>query len=201
VIFYWFIQNFLVWPLASVILRFFYTIEIRGRENLAGVKPPLIVVSNHKTLLDGFIMVVSFPWLSPVLPGRYMTEEIDFRARALRILSKLKLLRLFYFLTGGFPSKRGQGIENAIKIPAKILKNGGTVLMFPEGFLIRGDELGYFYHGTSALALASKAPILPVFIKVSSKKFTITFGKFFSLEAASMEEGTEILKKNIQDLQ
>lgn len=200
-IFYWFVQYFLVWPIAGIILRIFYKIEVRGRENLDGVKPPLIMASNHKTLLDGFIIVVSFPWLSPILPGRYMTEEFDFRSMALRIISRLRILKLFYLLTGGFPSGRGQGIENAIKIPARILKNGGTVLMFPEGFLIRGDELGYFYHGTSALALVSKAPILPVHIKISRGRIRVTFGKVFNLEAGSKEEGTEILKEKIQGLQ
>lgn len=200
-IFYWFVQNFIVWPLAGVVLRILFKIEIRGRENLAGVRPPLIIASNHKTLIDGFLLMIALPWLSPVLPGRYMTEEFEFRARALRILARLRILRFFYILTGGFPSKRGQGIENAIKIPAAILKNGGTVLMFPEGKLVRENSLGQFYHGTSALVLAATVSILPVYIKVSRGKFTITFGKVFSLETASKEEGTEILKKKIEELQ
>lgn len=194
-------QNFIVWPLAGVVLRILFKIEIRGRENLAGVRPPLIIASNHKTLIDGFLLMIALPWLSPVLPGRYMTEEFEFRARALRILARLRILRFFYILTGGFPSKRGQGIENAIKIPAAILKNGGTVLMFPEGKLVRENSLGQFYHGTSALVLAATVSILPVYIKVSRGKFTITFGKVFSLETASKEEGTEILKKKIEELQ
>ena len=194
-------QNFIVWPLAGVVLRILFKIEIRGRENLASVRPPLIIASNHKTLIDGFLLMIALPWLSPILPGRYMTEEFEFRARALRILARLRILRFFYILTGGFSSKRGQGIENAIKIPAAILKNGGTVLMFPEGKLVREDSLGQFYHGTSALVLAATVSILPVYIKVSRGKFTITFGKVFSLETASKEEGTEILKKKIEELQ
>jgi len=201
VIFYWFIQYFLIWPIAGIILRIFYKIEVRGRENLTGVRAPLIIVSNHKTLLDGFLIVISMPWLSPILPGRYITEEFDFRSKVLRLIARLRILKLFYLLTGGFPSGRGQGIEKAIKFPTRILEKGGTVLMFPEGFLIRGDELGYFYHGTSALALEAKVLILPIHIKTRRGYIRVTFGKVFNLDAASREAGTEILKKKIQDLQ
>ncbi len=196
---HWFIQGVLR-TAAWILTKFFYRVEIRGRENLEKISPPVIIASNHKTLFDGFLILIALPWFSRFLPGRYMTEEMQFKARALQFLADIKLLKFFYILTGGFPSKRGMGIEAAIGIPLKILEKGGVVLMFPEGELIRGDNLGVFYNGTVMLAVKSGAPILPFFIKIERKKIIVTIGEIFKLNTSNFEEGTAFLKAKIENL-
>src|SRR3989338_1328346 len=108
--FYWLAQT-LMWPAVWILIRLFYRVEIRGRENLEKISPPLVIASNHKTLFDGFLILIALPWFSRFLPGRYMTEELHFRGPVLEFLRKAKLLKLFYLLTGGFPSYRGEGME------------------------------------------------------------------------------------------
>ncbi|MDP3785382.1 MAG: lysophospholipid acyltransferase family protein [bacterium] len=196
---YWLIQN-LMRPAFGILIRLFYRVEIRGREHLKGAQAPMIIASNHKTLLDAFLILIALPWFSRFLPGRYMTEEMQFKGRVLQFLADVKLLKFFYILTGGFPSKRGMGIEAAIQIPLKILEKGGVVLMFPEGGLIRGNNLGVFYNGTSVLAAKSGAPILPFFIKIERRKIIITIGEIFKLNTLNFEEGTASLKARIENL-
>lgn len=197
--FYWFTQT-LIWPLAWVLIRLFYKVEIRGRENLRALSGPLIIAANHKTLFDGFLMGICLPFASRFFPLRFMTEELHFRGAALEFLRKTKLLKFFYLLTGGFPSYRGEGIEKAVEYPAKLLEQGGTVLMFPEGRLIREDNLGAFYHGTSALVIKSGAPVLPVFMKIKDKKITISLGQIFRLNPHTIDEGTKLLREKISEL-
>ena len=197
--FYWLAQT-LMWPAVWILIRLFYRVEIRGRENLEKISPPLVIASNHKTLFDGFLILIALPWFSRFLPGRYMTEELHFRGPVLEFLRKAKLLKLFYLLTGGFPSYRGEGIERAIGHPLKFLQSKGTVLMFPEGRLAPGDGLGVFYNGTAALVAKSGAPILPFFIKIERRKIIITIGESFKLNTDSIETGTRILRDKIASL-
>ena len=195
--FYWLIQNIL-WPFMWIFVHTFYTVEIRGRENIKLAKSPLIIASNHKTLLDGFLVMISLPWFSGILPGRYMAEEIEFNSSVLWLLNKFGLLHFFYRLTGGFPSKRGEGIENAMKIPLEILQNNGTILMFPEGQLVKNDSLGIFYHGTTVLAMESNASILPIAIRNKKRHIIISIDKPFKLNADRTEQGTTIIREKIQ---
>ena len=187
-------------PAVWILIRVFYRVEIRGRENLEKISPPLVIASNHKTLFDGFLILIALPWFSRFLPGRYMTEELHFRGPVLEFLRKAKLLKLFYLLTGGFPSYRGEGMERAIGHPLKLLRRKGTVLMFPEGKLVREDNLGVFYNGTAALVAKSGAPVLPLFIKIERRKIIITIGESFKLNTDSIETGTRILRDKIASL-
>ena len=196
---YWFIQN-LMWPAAWTLLRFFYQIEIRGREHLKNIRLPVIIVSNHKTLFDSFLIGIALPFLSPLFPIRFMAEEERFNAPMLEFLKKIKLLKLIYIFCGGFPSRRGTGVENAIKLPLKLLQEKETVVMFPEGQLMRDDSLGIFYPGIAALALRSGANILPLTIRLENHKILLNLGEPFRLESPNIDSGVEIIRVKVQNL-
>ncbi|OGF59048.1 hypothetical protein A3B05_00600 [Candidatus Giovannonibacteria bacterium RIFCSPLOWO2_01_FULL_43_160] len=196
---YWFIQN-LMWPAVWVLLRLFYRIEIRGKEHLKNIRPPVIIASNHKTIFDVFLIGTSLPFASHFFPFRFMTEEERFHHPMLEFLRKIKFLKLVYLLTGGFPSKRGQGLGAAVVIPTGLLGKGETIIMFPEGRLVRGEELGVFYNGAAALALESGKPILPFFIKIEDRKIIITIGEIFELKNQNFNEGTSAIRVKIENL-
>lgn len=61
-------QSTLLFPL----IRGGYTLEVRGRENLKGVKRPFLIVSNHNMHLDWSMVlralpgrIAAGPWLLP----------------------------------------------------------------------------------------------------------------------------------------
>lgn len=196
---YWFIQTFL-WPPAWILIRLFYRVQIRGREHLSNLQTPVIIASNHKTLFDVFLIGTSLPFASRFFPLRFMTEEIRFRGPVLEFLRKLLVLQFIYRLTGGFPSRRGEGVEKAISHPLKLLAGGQTVLMFPEGGLIREDVLGVFYPGTAVLAAKSGVFVLPLSMRFSGRQFSLSFGAPFKLKADSVEAGTQLLREKISKL-
>lgn len=198
--FYRFIQQIIFWPIVWLILKIYLDMEVVGKENLKKIETPLLIVSNHKSLFDGFIIAKAIPWGSKIFPIRFMIEDISFNARTLELLRKLQLVKFFRWVAGGFPSKRGEGIYNAVKIPLKILNKKGTILMFPEGKMVKEEDLGEFFHGTSVIAQNSKAKILPVHLKFGHGQVRVSFGKIFDLKTKNKEEGTKIIKEKILEL-
>lgn len=198
-ILYRFIHDFVARFFAGILIRLFYNVEFIGKENLENLFGPLIIASNHKTLFDGFLIGLALPFRSKVFPMRYLIETTHFRGKHLERFRKLGLMTFFRNITGGISSHRGEGVERAIKEPTEILKKGGTILMFPEGRIVREDGLGKFFNGTSALAIASDAPVIPFHIKVENKKIFVTAGEAFTI-SGSIEAGTETIREKIEAL-
>ena len=198
--FYWFIQT-LMWPLMWLGVELFYRVKIEGKGNLRGASSPLLIIANHRSVHDHFLIGMALPWGSRLFPVRPMSEDLQFKGKYLEFLRKIGLLKIFFALVGSFPSRRGQGIERAVEIPIRILKEGGTVIMFPEGRIhYDREELGEFYHGASTIALRAGADILPLLLKKSGRTIRITIGEPFRLSRITPEEGTEIFRQKLETL-
>ena len=138
-------------PIVGAFSRVLWKIEFRGVENVpkhGGV----IVAANHQTYIDPF-------WLSlPIKrPTRYLAWSAAFRwpvvGTGLRWLGAWPLA-----LEGSDPA--------AIRTSLQWLRNGGVVVIFPEG--ARSNDTGAldrFKAGAVRLALEAQVPILPVTIK------------------------------------
>lgn len=165
------------------------------------VQRPFIIVSNHKHMLDPFVVCTSFPFWGKVWPVRFMAEDKRFKNKILNFLLKIRLMQLAYKVLGAFPSHRGEGIDKAIELPLRFLAQGQSVLIFPEGRVQRRDELGEFKHGASAMALESGLPIVPVSLKrPGAGRIKMKIGEPFLLSGISREEGTKIIKEKILEL-
>ena len=198
--FYWLVQT-LMWPLMWLGVGIFYRVTIRGKEHLHGLSSPLLIIANHRSVLDPFLIGMALPWGSRLFPVRPMSEDLQFTGKYLEFLRKLRLLKIFFALVGSFPSRRGQGTQRAAEIPIQILKEGGTVIMFPEGRIHYGqEELGEFYHGAAAIALGAGADVLPFYIKKSKRRIYIVIGELFRLGEAEPEKGTAVFRQKIEAL-
>ncbi len=148
---------------------FWAKIQVHSRANV-NPKTPLLILANHKSYYDPLVVcnALSMARLN-VFP--------------LRFFSKDKLFfhwysSWFYALSGAFPAFYKQGLEKSLAVPKQILKNGGVVMMFPEGGCIREDVLGEFKVGASVLAKeVGELYILPMAIHQSYKiKWRFLFG-------------------------
>jgi len=158
--------------------RFVYKFEVIGKENIENLKPPLIIVSNHKSYWDHFFLgVAATPkFNSPLLPFRFLASDHLFKT----------FLRPFVVLLGGFRNYRGQGLEISLKKPLAILKNNGALIFYPEGGMVREtNKIGEPRRGIGALALWSGVRILPAAIKGSRDKkngIKVIFGQPFLIK-------------------
>lgn len=199
-IWYWCIQS-IIWPASWLAIHFFYSVEIRGKENFAAAKTPLIVVSNHRSFIDTFLIGTAFPWFSRFFPLRFMAEEMEFIDPILQFLMRIKLLKFIYIVFGGFPSLRGVGVENAISLPLELLAKKQNIALFPEGKMNLDEGLGIFYPGAAALALKSQAEILPIGFVFSQKKIQIAIGQSFKLnQSDTIESGTSLIRQRVEAL-
>lgn len=123
--------------------------------NLLNPETTYILVSNHKTLADAFIIPSSLPLSVSIklLPIRYFIKNSYF---------KNPVLRPFLILLGCFPAhpyrKWGYGIEKAIDVMGK----GHSVYIFPEGKLTKIDRMNPPKKGVTLLANQKGSSILPV---------------------------------------
>ncbi len=127
-----------------------YRVRHTGQKNIPAAGPVLIV-SNHQSHLD------------PILVGTGCPRQINYVAR--ETLFRFKPFGWLIRSVGAFPIDReGIGL-GGIKESLKRLKHGEMVLIFPEGTRTHDGRIASFRPGFTALAVRSKAAILPVAIE------------------------------------
>lgn len=156
--------------LLKFLLFFVFRIRYTGRENI--IKDgPFILAVNHKSLLD------------PILAGMACPRQLSFMAKA--ELFKNKLFGGLISKLGAFPIHRGAGDVNALKTAFKILKNGGAMLIFPEGRRVKAGEKQRAKSGVAVIAQKMNVPVIPVLIDGDYKwmnKITVRIGEPISFE-------------------
>jgi 1-acyl-sn-glycerol-3-phosphate acyltransferase len=126
------------------VFRAVYRLEVRGVENVPP-SGPLVVVANHLSLLDPFVLGFSVPR--------------DLRYLAKRELWSVPMLPSALDGLGAIPVARGRGDRDAIVAAVSALGVGEAVAVFPEGGVRR---TGTWLRGAARMALATGAPVLPV---------------------------------------
>lgn len=154
-------------PLTAILCRMVYDFRCIGRENIP-VGHKLIVASNHKAFSDPAIIMGSFK------------DKIYFMAKS--ELFQNKMLSFLFRHLGAFPVKRNTADRKALRYALSILKENGTVGIFPEGRRVRDEnEPEDFKNGVSFLAYYSKADVLPCCIykkkKLLRSRVILIFGK------------------------
>jgi len=108
---------------------------------------PCIIFCNHQTFADQFFVCFSFNY-----PVYAMASERIFN---LGIISKLIVA-----LTGPIQKKKSKADIMAVKNCAKVLKEGGKVLIFPEGNCTYDGRPCYVSVATAKMAKMLKVPIV-----------------------------------------
>ena len=137
---------------ATVLIALLHPLKISGAENLPK-NGSFIIIANHVAMWDVFfISRMLFP-----LRTLYMAKE--------ELFSYGALFSWIIRCSGGFPVKRGTADIGAIKRALSTIKEGHVFGIFPEGTRNKKWEgkLQRFFNGVGYIALASKAPVIPVF--------------------------------------
>lgn len=118
----------------------------------------VIFVSNHPSMLDGFIL---FALLGPNLVP--LTAPFDSFMFPFNIwFAKMGAVDV---LRDGYDEKKfrhGSSTHGAIKKMVRDLQQQHNVLIFPEGHVERTHKLHYIHTGAARVALRSKRPIQPL---------------------------------------
>lgn len=93
-------------------------------------------------------------------------------------LFKNPLFSKYIRALGAFPVDRGKADRKAIRHAIKMLESEAPLLIFPEGTRSKTGELGTAEIGLGMIAHATKAPIVPVYLKGTDQAFSAMNPKF-----------------------
>lgn len=139
-----------------------------GDRTLKHPKKPCIIMSNHTALFD-FALHLALFYFRTV---RFLMAEVLFDGRP--VLSR------FLLGMGGIRVDRSAYDFSFVGEALDVLEKGGTVGVFPEGRLPRGEKNLPFKPGIVYIALRTDAPIVPVCIDGNYglfKRTHVLFGK------------------------
>jgi len=139
------------WTNAVTALNPYWDVKVSGLENIDHHKA-YVVVSNHQSLADIVIM--------------YKTK-MQFKWVAKDSLFKIPVLGWNMLLARHIRLKRGDfsSIKKVYREAGEWLRNGVSVVFFPEGTRSDNHEIGTFQNGAFKLAIKEKVPILPIMIE------------------------------------
>ena len=188
-----------------VILKLFFRLEIKGKENIPS-KGPAILVANHFSLLDPFVVTcctnriihwLVASWVFRIKPCSFFAKRVPF-----------------------FKVEPGKGNnKEALKQATILLSQDRIIGVFPEGKLSRNGELNPFLSGAAYIGIKSKVPIIPLYIDGTYKAFrrdkiflkwpkiSVIIGENFILNGIynpthkkDIEKGSEFIKDRIAEL-
>jgi long-chain acyl-CoA synthetase len=158
--------------------------RVVGRQNLRGVKGPVLVICNHLGDLDlGFVLTALPPRLRHRLATAAGGEALEAlrtppstRNFVLRAYDRVKWV-LGVSLLNLFPLPREAGFRRSFAFAGETVDRGYSVLVFPEGRHTTTGTMLPFRSGIGLLANNLRIPIVPMRIdglfelKQAGKKF------------------------------
>jgi long-chain acyl-CoA synthetase len=211
-----FVYYLLTWPATHLMAH----PRVVGRENLRGVKGPVLVVCNHVIYLDVGFVLAALPMrlrgrLAVAMSGERLAEmrkppaEWFFLRRWLQRMNYFLVVSLFNV----FPLPKNSGFRESFRFAGDLADRGWNILVFPEGDLTPDGKLQPFRGGVGLLASNLKIPVVPMRIdgayeiRESGSKFNrpgliqVHIGKPVEFPAASdPEEIARELEQRVAEL-
>lgn len=171
------------------VLKVLYRPKVYGTENIPE-EGALIFAGNHKQAFDP-VMVMS----NTDRIVHYMAKEFLFKGIHGKIFEKIGTIKIY----------KEKGNQLAVLQAEKVLNNGGTIGIFPEGTRNRTEaELLKFRHGTVAIAQSTNTKILPFAIRGKYRLFrkglSIEFGKPIDVSNMETEKANNYLREKVLEL-
>jgi 1-acyl-sn-glycerol-3-phosphate acyltransferase len=132
-----------------------WRVRVSGREH---IRPgaTYVMVANHLSLVDILVLFRLF------VPFAWVSKEENFA---------VPLIGWNMRLNGYIPLRRGDKASAAVMMDAcrRTLREGTSIMMFPEGTRSRTGELQPFKPGAFTLALETGLPLLPIVLDGSAQ--------------------------------
>jgi 1-acyl-sn-glycerol-3-phosphate acyltransferase len=125
---------------------------VHGVENLPAAGTPVVYMANHQSYMD--------------IPALYGYLPVQFRIIAKESLFKVPFMGWHLSRAGNIPINRTNRREAMRSIAAAVerIREGTSVVVFPEGTRSRDGRLQHFKVGSFKLAVEAGVPIVPITI-------------------------------------
>ena len=139
-----------------VLAKVLFFIRYKGAGNIPRTGG-VILASNHASHLD------------PPLVGVGVPRKVTFIAK--QELFRVPLLGWWLRQIGQISVERGGGGRAALNAAEKVLRDGGVIIIFPEGTRTQTGRMGRGHTGVAVLALKTGVPVVPVAIEGTFEAF------------------------------
>lgn len=138
-----------VWANATIMP--FYSIEVKGRENLPSPETAVVYVANHQSYLDIFSLFRLYR------PFKFVSKQSIFY---------IPIVGWSMFMTGhvGLQRMDRRSQMACLQECRTLLKEGASVLFFPEGTRSDTAEMTSFKKGAFSIAAKDNVPVVPITI-------------------------------------
>ncbi|MBI1389067.1 MAG: 1-acylglycerol-3-phosphate O-acyltransferase [bacterium] len=167
------------WCVYRWFCKIYFRLEEHGVEHVPD-EGPVLLASNHASHLDPLIVALS------------IRRQLSTLAK--KELFKIPVLNWWIRSVGTYPVDRGGGDAKAMKVAINLLKQGKTLLIFPEGTRSADGNLQSFYEGLAWLSLKTGAPIVPFIIEGSYR--AMPRKRYWPMPAKIRTEAGEIITPN-----
>lgn len=142
------------------LVRIAYPPKVEGAENIPA-EGACIICPNHISLRD------------PVVMAAVARRPLRFMGKSELFSTKFSWFTSLLYKLGAFPVARGDADLSAIRLSLSILKEQQCLLIFGQGTRRRktDTEEPPMNTGVAMLAVRSKAPVVPVYIKAPYRLF------------------------------
>jgi 1-acyl-sn-glycerol-3-phosphate acyltransferase len=151
----WIRENFMRFVLNPT-MDFYAARKSEGYEKLAALDQPVILVANHASHMDTPVILSALP--RKLRKHTAVAAAADYFYKSKIIASLASLI----FNTVPLDRKGGGGLTKTASHLDKLLNDGWSLLIYPEGTRSRGDGLGRVRRGAAVLASEHNLPIVPI---------------------------------------
>ena len=140
-----------VLALAQGLLKTILPVKYHGLDNVRSMEAPYILMANHTTMLDPFMMAAAIP--------KYQIRFIGKKE-----LWKVPIFAWFANNIRAIPVDRHNTDMEAMRACMRVTREGHVLGIFPEGTRHHQGLMTELESGVAMIALRSKVPLVPVYI-------------------------------------
>jgi len=178
-----------IWNLIRPVMLLLHPLKVTGREHLP--EKPVLLCANHSHALDPLLLMMAL-W-----------GEYPLRVMAKKQLFQIPVLGGFLRMVGVFPVDRGNSDIGAIRTAIKTLRDGSSLLVFPEGTRVKEPGQVRAKGGAIMIAMHSGVDLLPVYIGTEKKPFRkvpIVFGTPYTPQFSGRHGTAEECQHNADEI-
>lgn len=182
--------------------RLFINLHIKGEENLASLKGPLLFISNHISYLDQPAIMFALPRRLRYRTATAAWAEFFFENYKNPFQRAWKRFTYEYgaFALNLFPLPQSGGFRGSLRFMGRLADHGVNILVFPEGERSVTGALLPFRQGLGVMVKELSVPVVPVRISGMERVLpreaywpergcvTVAFGKPLVFKDETVEE-------------
>jgi acyl-[acyl-carrier-protein]-phospholipid O-acyltransferase/long-chain-fatty-acid--[acyl-carrier-protein] ligase len=136
------------WAFFELLLKMRYRFVVHGLEHVPHAMP-LLLLGNHVSWLDWFVVQLPIQRRISFMMDKNLYHKRIFN----RVLRKGEVIPI-----------SPRAFKDSFLEAAKRMKEDNIIVIFPEGEIARGEDLGVFHKGYEIIAQQSSGKIVPFFI-------------------------------------